>query len=381
MASQKQFREIKSLLFQGNFDEAFRKARYLDERSRRPVQEILYLGSLSLFGLGHIRQAESWIEKFNKNFEDTTAGHYLNAYLNLHLGNMDQALLHYTRILETDPSDTFADSVIERLRIGAKAIQRDFENPGSFRKYFPEFKRDDRSSEVNAVYEKTQDRFKMMLAALTLSGMAVMFVIGYYFLPMIDMNFFDEFEKNLPQPPAHGSIIPEREFVSEKPKFLYTTGDEALTDYSNARKLIVKGFVNQAMYLLGKIELSNADFEIKERARLLRDFIPVVEPHEFADPVTIEEILKEPYIYRGAQVLWEGEIVSSQPMGQNTIRLILAKNELHKPPFMSIDVESRSGISFQPGNRVSVFGIFQKVRSEEVIEIRVVRIRNLNGGK
>ena len=116
MQGGREIQDIRALIESSDCDLAYRKCKELSGRKGKKLPHVFYLGALSLFGLGHIRQAETWIDEFEKISPETVHLLYLKAYQNLHRARTDLALVCYTRILELDPSDTFADSLIEKLQ-------------------------------------------------------------------------------------------------------------------------------------------------------------------------------------------------------------------------------------------------------------------------
>ncbi|MDH5654828.1 MAG: hypothetical protein OEZ34_02900 [Spirochaetia bacterium] len=373
MAGNKEVREIRELIESTEYDTAFRKCKEISEKKGKLPPQIFYYGALSLFGLGHIRQAETWVENFERYSSDSVHALYLKAYQSLHRGKTDEALLCYTRILERDPSDTFADSLIERLRRGEKSIQRELEIPENFRNYFPGFNEEISDPPMSGL-PRSRDGFRPAVIFFIFLGVLLIGIAAYTVPKLFEKKHFSQFHDKLPEMPSSGSVIPADEYVDERPRFIYESSKDALKDYAAARNLILDGRVNSALRTIGKIELSNAGFEIKERATLLREFIPFINPDQFQDHVTIEEILSEPFILRGAQVIWSGKAVSVQKLDERRQRIIFSEKEMNQPPFVVFDVIMENGELIQKGEKITVFGMYDKILTGEMVQIKTLKI-------
>ena len=374
MSDQKEIKEIRTLIESSEYDRAFRLCNAVSQKKRKSNPLFCYHGALSLFGLGHIRQAEGWVDEFEKHSPHSVLSLYLRAYQELHRDKMDRALLCYTRILEIDPSDTFADSLIERLRRGEKSVQREIEIPENFKNYFPGFREDEKSPLPQT--NRGPDRFGILVWFFMAAGAILLGIFIFFIPPLFHDNPFKEYGEKLPETPSFGTVIPEKEFVDDKPRFLYKNSKDALMDYAAARGMILEGNVNSALRKIGRIELSNAGFEIKERASLLREFIPIVNPEGFQDSVSVEEIKAEPFILRGAQVIWNGYVESVQNMGKANQRIIFSQKKSGEPPFVVFDIVNEGKEVVKKGERITIFGIYEKILSDELIQIKTLQILN-----
>lgn len=329
---------LRNALFEGRYDAAFQLARALREKyGERTPPGILYAGACALFGLGHILQAEEWVELHGTATMYRADHLYLAAYIELHKERGERALLYWTRIVQDDPSQTFADALIEKIKKGEDRVRLDLAQPGAFLRYVPldaidkPTKHPSKKSSLSSAPpsrrlfsgwrwlhrsgadgegEQTRDTFWWLLAGIVLlSALSIGF--GVYFNKILGLFAPDPYAaalEDLPDVPGNGTVIQADAYTEDAPRFVYPDKDAAFAEYREARVKIGDGFPNQARYLLGRLELSNASFEIKERARLLRDAIPRVRSSDFRDPLEVDSILEEPYMYRDAQVLWQGEI-------------------------------------------------------------------------
>ncbi len=314
---------IRTALFEGRYEQAFAACRDARERQgERTPEWVLYAGACALFGLGHIHQSEEWVEAHGRATMYRADHLYLAAYLELHRRRYENALLLWTRIVQADPGETFADGLIAKLKKGDHVIERELEEHRAFLRYVPlepvegvAGARPDKSTKSTRKKSRgdagaQRDIFRpvvfgiVLLAGLSIGGALAVEPIANFFRP----DPYKSLLEDLPQPPSSGTVVSPAQFGDEDPRFTYADRDAALVDYRSARERIGEGKINQARYLLGKLEFSNAGFEIKERALLLRDSIPRVPRADFRDPVDMASILGEPLLYRGATVFWRGSV-------------------------------------------------------------------------
>lgn len=376
-SEKKRLQEIHALIREGRFDQAFRLAdQKIKETVRNEQQkgqdfseadlnkngltEFVYLAAVSLFGLGHIRQAEDIVLAFDRFAPDSAHSLYLQAFLQLHYRKFHDALLNYTRIVRIDPSDTFADRLIEKMKKGHEAVFNDVQRSELLLRYIPlghpgwinsPVDRQEQISDENTAGDSVRSRNMNSRAGelnnngdhivienndqsgrkhgrtsalpgklqfffgsrrrFIISTLLVLLAvaIGVYSGFRIASNPFRGLDEALPVEPRSGTVMPADSFESAYP-FFYDSSEEAIADFRRARQSAIDGKPNQARRILAEIELSNAGFEVKERASLLRESIPYVDNIHFDDPVSIDDIYDEPYLLRGAQVFWQGIVRS-----------------------------------------------------------------------
>ncbi|MCB1324899.1 MAG: hypothetical protein H7A21_18075 [Spirochaetales bacterium] len=303
---------LRRALFEGRYNDAYDRAAGIRQtlRERTPAR-VLYAGACALFGLGHVLQAEEWVSEHGRASDFDASHMYLTGYVEIHRRRLDRALLSWTRIVQADPGETFADELIERLKRGEAEVLREVRDPSNFTRYVPlapldvasapEKPRRTKRPRIRDAYR----RLVLVLILLGLAGLGAVF-LGTRLLELLRPDPYAGLLEELPRAPSGGTVTDPDRFEDEPPRFTYPDREAALDDYRNAREKIGAGLVNQARFLLGRLELSNASFEIKERARLLRDSIPTAPYSDFRDPISVRELVEEPYLYRGAQVLWTG---------------------------------------------------------------------------
>lgn len=291
------------------FESAFRYADAVVKQGESGFHpDFVYGGCVALFGLGHIQQARSWAAHYEQLQPGSAKSLYLQAFISLHARKSDEALLTLTRIIQVDPGDTFADRLISKIKRGQDRILDELEEPGALFRFvpLPDLNRHDPELLRPAgVSGRMSRRFLKILTAVlsvfilgTVSGTGI-FLYRYF------TNPFTGLLDDLPVIPDATTVLPPDAGETE---FRYESQADATSDFQRARQLIASGRVNQGRNVLAKIERSNADFLLRDRATLLRQSIPVIEAAWFDDPVSPAQYLNDPFAYRDADILWSGRI-------------------------------------------------------------------------
>lgn len=308
-------KKISQLILAGEYRDAWK----LVEQSRREgTKERAFIdlaGAVCLLGFGHVRQAEEWLESCEHTGPEF---YYLDALIHLHARRPEEALLCYTRIIDEDPSDTFADRLIDRLRADEEKVQEDVSS-APIERYLPLdqwFLEGDAPAVAGEtkppLFVRAAPLFESRvwrIAALT-GAAAVLVALGVF----VYIRYFKtpDLSEKLPDPPSQGTIIPMSELRGTKVRFTFESRAEVIQQYEDARKKILEGRVNEARVLLNEIELSNAGFELKERALLLKQMIPWRAMGEFGDPVELDAVLADPDLYNGVQLELDGDAVQAE---------------------------------------------------------------------
>ena len=398
----------------GQYNEAFllcQQARQVAGNSM--AKEILYTGACALFGLGHIHQAEQWMREHKSSAKQNSSYLYLTAYLALHRKQPEQALLDWTSILQLDPSQSFADQLIERIKRSEKQVIEEVATPDCFSRYVPVHLMEDYSTTNKAwlslgkqgiekdrraelgmqsrPYSSYSWKLKRsgLLVFLVLLGLALFFSLAknkkwdMARLLALLQGKAKELDLNLPKAPSRGTLILPEQYQGKPPPFIYKERDAFIADYKKARRNILVGRVNQARLILGRLELSNVGFEIKKRVLLLRASIPFLERSDFYDSLSIQEVQAQPYLYRGAQIFWQAKLQAIIPKAKEII-LKLEKSGESKESSKGSSIENSTGkenkvllVSYtvppsqkkellaqlNTQNEIQVFGTFQSIES------------------
>lgn len=368
--------EIASLMLEGRFGEAYRKCDQAlrgdsggGQKSKVASDADFFriAGAVSLLGLGHIRQAEEW----TANVESTDpAFYYIEALIHLHAGRTHEALLCYTRLIDEDPSDTFADRLIEKLRAHPDEIVSEVQETAigrylPIKHWFGEdglIKRKTEEKPVSPPLDRLRARFKSIrftakpVRWVMAGSIAFLLLVAAIFLYLKFGNRDHDLAERLPDPPTQGTIIPLSELKKDEVRFTFDSRKEVIDQYELARRKVIDARVNEARVLLNEIDLSNAGFELKERALLLKQMIPYIAPSRFSDNVEIQKVVEDPDLYQGVQVLWPGEIVN-EPTG---------------PVLRTAGGKVRLNGSVPSSGTVKVSGFFQRIDRDPVVDVREI---------
>ncbi len=338
----------------GRYEEAYRICAGL-RREAYAGPGVLFLGAAALMGLGHIHEAQEWMAALGKAGGNELPRLYLEAFFQLHARRVDQALLLWTRIIHLYPADTFADGLIERARHDEERLLSDIEKPGALLRFVP-------LGESTPVASDRRS-LRLPLPGKRTLALGIFFVlagaVGFAAWKLIDsQNPLSGLDESLPEPPSTGSVILDKEYKDAR--YFYKNKDEVVRDYKEARLRITKGEVNKGRVILAKIELSNASFELKERAKLLRDAVPMVPRRIFSDNVTLRQVLEKDDLYQGAQILWRGTAGASAGAGDKAQYFIREPSE----PGVQILVRCECRPP-KEGDAVEVFGQIDRIRKKK----------------
>lgn len=178
------------------------------------------------------------------------------------------------------------------------------------RKKYPVFEKeageDSRASNSGKIFIKT------LIATIVLCAAAGG---GYFFYNHIVPELFNDIKEQKGNPDFDALDIDIIRYNlidkinKDKPPEFYYSDDELLKDFDRARRLIKNQSYNEAIILINKISNSNANYRVMERVEFLRKFIQDIEDRKCSD-ITINEVAKKPYLYRGLFIKWKGRIAN-----------------------------------------------------------------------
>lgn len=412
---------VRHLIRKGDYSEAFRMIRKdLEDRSREsssPEKKAwsMYFACISLFGLGHIQQARKYYQQLLEVAGDSVSSRYIQAYLELQTHKPEDALVTLTSILELDPSDVRCDALIEQIKDHPGRLADHSRKRSGILDFFPgiaperkrpayddgdfddEGESDDSYSEkaargrsVNSKNRHSQDDSDFLLGAdrnalppigirhgapsgqeaygpgtsarRLAHGWAIPAIVvllmaiaaGYFF--GFGNAGLDLSDSDLPRPPGHSTVLPHE--AGEFAHF-YENKEEAVQQYEMARAAIEDGRVNQARKLLGRLERSNVDFVFKERARSLRQSIPLPTMNQFQDSISLAEIESDPFSYRDAVFLWEATVRKAQPTatGMQLEVSLKDRSDSLRLQYSGTDASVRDGLkNLSAGDAITIFG-------------------------
>lgn len=384
---------VRNLIREAEYSQAFREIRseLESQKSESSIPQkrawSLYFACISLFGLGHIQQARRYYQELMDVGGDSVSSRYIQAYLELQSRKPEEALVTLTSILELDPSDTRCDGLIEQIKEAPDSLAEYSRKRAGILDFFPGIAPENRKGhgsdwsddhqltasqgssgkgglkpigrparkEGEDPYptptSKVGPRLALggaILIALVLLSLGIWKMLGSSEDPLMDSD--------LPRPPGHSTVLPEAAGAFQ---YFYESKDNAVEDYEKARMAIEDGRVNQARKILGRLERSNIDFVFKERAKTLRQSIPLPRMDGFSDSVTLAEIENDPYSYRDAVFLWQGSVETSRPSSTGAdLRIRLRdRDESVLMRYSGADTGTMDGLKeLEAGQDITVFG-------------------------
>lgn len=291
-----------------------------------------YLGSVAFGMLGKKPSMQHYLDNAENLQPESVYVIYLKAYLALLDGDIEKSLWEWTKI--TDMKDGWlARELLEK----ARKNQISTDKPESLKIYeyivLPDFFNEVEKSIIkesssidpaqkphrekkhnkriaipkwvnfSTVKKKLINRYTVSLFTLAVSGW-----FFFYYHHQIAKILQSEKKNNLKaehlQLDEYAHI-----YLNQKAIVKYTNRNDLMEDFQNAKKLLQKRKVNQARYLIQKIIHSNADFKTIEKAKIFIKFIPRPHYRDFDDNIPLNYIIKEPELYYGALMLYDGEVV------------------------------------------------------------------------
>lgn len=413
---------VRQMIRKGDYGQAFRMIRKdLENRSREssgPEKKAwsLYFACISLFGLGHIQQARKYYQQLLEVAGDSVSSRYIQAYLELQTHKPEEALVTLTSILELDPSDVRCDALIEQIKDHPDRLADHSRKRAGILDFFPgiaperkrvpydndnDFESDDdpsggytdvkqagrgrsgkgqiRNGEEDSEFLLGADRSALppigmrrelesgadslneaggRRRRLIWMGLGILLLLtglAAYFFGFRNAGL-DLSQSDLPRPPGHSTVLPHE--AGDFAHF-YENKDQAVQEYEMARAAIEDGRVNQARKMLGRLERSNIDFVFKERARSLRQSIPLPAMNQFQDSITLAEIESDPFSYRDAVFLWDATVRRAEPTptGMQLEVSLEDRSEGLRLQYSGTDASIRDGLkNLSAGDGITVFG-------------------------
>lgn len=248
---------------------------------------------------------------------ESTYLRYMLAYTALWEKDIEKALYEWTRVID-EPEGWLALDLVEKARQQYPLVEK--AAAGEFGDFFvfPDFiDRLPLRGEKNppAPVQKVREtraffnRFKKahyMAAAivllLALSAVVITGIISDEKQPGIDWQKISI--------GAQAHLVPNT--PPEETLHTYKNREQMITDFEAGKKALGQGKINRARYLFRRLIHSNADFKTRQKANIFIDFIPELSYSEFNDNLKPSQIIKEPVLYAGSTVLWEGRVLKDR---------------------------------------------------------------------
>jgi len=253
----------------------------------------LFLGYASLF-TGDIEGARRYFRGGLLVKEDNIELLKGLAYIYLKDERIEDAINLWGEVLEKNPREKMAKKALGNLR-ASKNVQNFIESaqPKNFFSWAP------------PIYIK----IKPYLIGLSITFGVLIIGVIFYTTPLYKKaleRFYPEIiQLNKISFPSDVPISEEAEGI------LYSFSEKDIeTSFIRIKKYIYKDRVNAAIVELNKIMLSNASPPVKERFKILYNFINTPDPLALDYNPRYYEIMKEPAAFEGVYVLWTGKIAN-----------------------------------------------------------------------
>lgn len=233
-------------------------------------------------------------ENYKKHFPGSPFVMYFEAYLALLDGREEEALWHYTRLVDLKEG-WLARELIEKAKqknLLKLAQTQDI----SYFVPLPES-----SSFFSLIWQKIRKRrthtFILVFVLIVTLAFSYLFFRDYIRKkndPIVWENLdLDEAAHILPQGQGEG-------------RHYYANRQDLKQDFLLARQYLQQGKTNRARYYLQRILHSNADFRSRQKAKIFLNLIPEPEFENFSDNIAAKDLLAESFFYLNCYLLWEG---------------------------------------------------------------------------
>ncbi len=262
---------------------------------------------------------------------------YLRAYLALRDKNLEKAVYEYTRIADTRDG-WLAMELLSRLQ--KKEPLAELAGAGNFVRFVflpgspaPHESRHD-SEEIE----------KEMTTAIPWKKIIFVVFVPAAITAVLATAWFVWAKRPLATVPD--IQITATAYVTKNEKVLrkYSSRSEVLADFDLAKKHLRENRINDAIFLLQNVRLSNADFNTREKAKLLLSMIPLPDYGTFRNTLSPEDLYTDGELRMGSFVLWEGNLLKYSESEQGVIMRIYTGNRIAEAYFPFKTRERKSSI-------------------------------------
>ncbi len=263
--------------------------------------EFYHLLGMSCLFTGDYGGAYSYLRRAITINEDDIVSLLGIAAVYLKRGDTGNALRIWLDVVELDPDNTYAARGLNFLKKNAESD------------YFTGVAAQERLQKFIPVPGKRKNNLKYLLipaAILILLLIAVQIIPGSLIpAPVKVVKLIDFFDKASSRPELPDVELDARkEFTELTGSFSYTFSEKEVEKLLKDIQDYLYDFRdNIAMREINRLLLSNATEYVKDRARLLSEYIRAPEITDVKDNFTYAEVLAEPALYRGCYILWKGK--------------------------------------------------------------------------
>jgi hypothetical protein len=200
------------------------------------------------------------------------------------------------------------------------------------------------------------DRLKPYILSLSISFGIVIIVVVFYTTPLYQKTL----ERFYPEIVSLNKItLPQDSAIleSESTGALYSFSEEDIkTGFVRIKKYIYRDKINAATISLNRIMLSNASPPVKEKFKVLYNFLDPPDPLSIDYNPHFYEIMKEPAVFKGVYILWTGRIANLDKKGED-ITLDLLVNYENEDTIEGIAHVTLRGVYYLENRQnIEVFG-------------------------
>lgn len=269
-------------------------------------------------------------------------------YRNLIMGNVEEALRAYVRVLEIDPRNLTAKTNIDRIRTFDSIDEEiPFLKPHDYLR--PPF--------VSVDIRRFPRAYLIAGAALVLAV-----ILGIAFA----VN-----QRQIIRAITHIAPADKNDPIAEKLKDIYLFdgiqsntssrgGDlsprDVIKRFNEAKSLLASGHINRALVIINGIEREKVHPYLQDRFRLLTNFIKSPDYAEFDDNVSYETVMKDAALYDGAYIIWQGTVNEIDDDGRMTVFSLLIKKPSASKVLGIVRVAIEGAYSLRANERVEIYG-------------------------
>ncbi len=298
--------------------------------------------------LKQYEEAKPFIEKALFLSRMNTSALLAEGYRNLVIGNVEEALRAYVRVLEIDPRNITAKANIDRIRT--------FD-----------------SIDEEIPYLKPHDYLTPPMISVDVRSLPRGYIIGGALLVLVIVLgvIIAVNQRNIARTISRVLPTDTSDPIAEKLKdILLFDGIESnassrggdlsprdvIKRFGEAKAHIAEGRINRALVIINGIDREKVHPYLKDRFHLLTNFIKPPDYAEFDDNVTYDTVMKDPVLYNGAYVIWQGSVNEIHDDGRMTAFTLLVKKPAAAKVLGIVRVSIEGAYTLRANERVEIYG-------------------------
>ncbi|MFW6338123.1 MAG: tetratricopeptide repeat protein [Alkalispirochaetaceae bacterium] len=275
----------------------------------------------------------------------------------------DEALRLWLSVLDKEPKN--------RLARRGLALLRETEDPGELMELFEEGK----ASRFMPREPWTVPPLFWVVVLLGALGL-----LGFLATPQL----IDRIEAQRSEQRSGSELVtppPEGERLETEGEFrIVLTEDELLTTLRRAREYFNEYRDNMAQLEINRLLASNASQPIRERARLLENYLREPDFTSFRDNFTYNEIAREPWLYEKSYVRWKGTVSNLELTDERISFDFLVGYQDRQVLEGVVPAYLEFAALLEGGQAVELIGEIERDENEAGFTVRVTSVRMLEPG-